>query len=110
MSARRNPAILVLRWTLGLVILIESARFAFSHFAALPFAKTGLPPFLRIALAWAEIVAAVLFLVPGFVKTGGRFLIGVLAAAIVIHVLYGWFDVGSVVVYIAAAWAVMEES
>ena len=92
------------------MILIESARFAFSHSAALAFARTGLPSFLRVALAWAEIVAAVFFLIPGFVKTGGRLLIGVLAAAIVIHVLHGWFDVGVLVVSIAAAWAVMETS
>jgi hypothetical protein len=110
MTARGNPSILVLRWVLGLVILIESTRFAFSHSAALVFAKTGLPTFLRMALAWAEIAAAVLFLVPGFVKTGGRFLIAVLAAAIVIHLLHGWFDVGGLVVYIAATWAVMETS
>ncbi|HTR23449.1 MAG TPA: hypothetical protein VMI10_05650 [Terriglobales bacterium] len=110
MSGRGNPAILVLRWTLGLVILIESARFAFSHSAALAFAKTGLPSFLRIVLAWAEAAAAVLFLIPGFLKTGGRFLIAVLAVAIVIHVLHGWFDVGSLVIYIAAAWTVMETS
>jgi hypothetical protein len=110
MSGRGSRAILVLRWTLGLVILIESARFAFSHSAALAFARTGLPEFLRVALAWAEVVAAVLFLVPGLAKTGGRLLIAVLAVAIVIHVLHGWFEVGGLVVYIAAVWAVMETS
>jgi hypothetical protein len=110
MSGRGSRAILVLRWMLGLVILIESARFAFSHSEALAFAKTGLPAFLRVALAWAEMVAAVLFLVPGLVKMGGRLLIAVLAVAIVIHVLHGWFEVGGLVVYIAAVWAVMETS
>jgi hypothetical protein len=110
MSGRGSRAILVLRWMLGLVILIESARFAFSHSEALAFAKTGLPAFLRVALAWAEMVAAVLFLVPGLVKMGGRLLIAVLAVAIVIHVLHDWFEVGGLVVYIAAVWAVMETS
>jgi hypothetical protein len=40
---------------------------------------------------------------------GGRFLIAVLAAAIVIHLLHGWFDVRVLVVYAAATWAVVAE-
>jgi len=38
---------------------------------------------------------------------GGRFLIAVLALAIVIHILHGWFDVGALLVYLAATWAVI---
>jgi len=104
----RLPAALrILRWVLGLVILEESLRFAFSPEAAHAFAKTGLPKFIRLGLAWAEIAAAILFLVPRATVVGGRFLIVVLGAAIVIHILHGWFDVGVLVVYAAAAWAVV---
>jgi hypothetical protein len=108
MTQDRLPAALrMLQWVLGLVILAESARFAFSPGAAHAFAKTGLPSFVRLALAWTEIAAAILFLVPRATVVGGWFLIVVLASAIVLHLLHGWFDVGALVVYAAAAWAVV---
>lgn len=99
-------ALRILQWTLGLVILGESARFAFSAAAAQSFAKTGMPGFIRPALAGAEIIAAVLFLAPRATSLGAKVLIAVLAAALVIHLLHGWFDVGALLVYAAAAWAV----
>ena len=105
----RNPllfALLILKWVLGLVILAESAHFALSPAAAHAFAKTGLPDFVRLALAWTEIAAVLLFLVPRSTVAGGWFLIIVLALAIVIHLLHGWFDVGGLLVYVAATWAV----
>ncbi len=108
MTHGRLPAALrILQWVLGLVILEESLRFAFSPDAAHAFAKTGLPNFIRPALAWAEIAAAIVFLVPRATVAGGRFLIGVLVAAIVLHLLHGWFNVGVLVVYVAAVWAVV---
>jgi hypothetical protein len=100
-------ALLILQWVLGLVILVESFRFAFSAQAVHTFAKTGMPNFIRLGLAWAEIAAAILFLVPRATVVGGRFLIAVLAAAIVIHLLHGWFDVSVLLVYTAATWAVV---
>jgi hypothetical protein len=107
MTKDRLPAaLLILQWTLGLVILAESAHFAFSPGAALAFARTGLPHFIRPALAWAEIAAAILFLVPRTTVAGGRLLIVVLASAIVIHFLQGGFDIGALLVYSASAWAV----
>jgi hypothetical protein len=108
MTRDRLPTALhLLQWVLGLVILAESARFAFSPEAAHAFAKTGLPNFIRLGLAWAEIAAAILFLVPRATVLGGWFLIVVLAVAIVLHLLHGWLDVGALVVYAAATWAVM---
>jgi len=104
---RLPPALCILRWVLGLVILVESLHFAFSPGAAHAFAKTGLPNFIHLGLAWAEIAAAILFLIPRTTLFGGRFLIAVLGAAIVIHLLHGWFDVGGLVVYAAATWAVV---
>jgi len=108
MNQVRLPAALrILQWVLGLVILEESLRFAFSPEAAHAFAKTGLPNFIRLSLAWAEIAASILFLIPRATVVGGRLLIVVLGAAIVVHILHGWFDVGVLVVYAAAAWAVV---
>jgi hypothetical protein len=109
MTENHLPAALrVLQWMLALVIIGESLRFAFSPEAAHAFARTGLPDFIRRALAWAEIAAAILFLVPRTVVAGGWFLIGVLALAIVLHLLHGWFDVGALLVYATVAWAVVK--
>ncbi len=104
---RGRSALLVLQWVLGLVILAEAATFAFSPTSAHTFAKTGLPDVIRLVLAWGEMVAAILFLIPRAIVTGGWLLIGVLVLAIVLHFLHGWWNVGSLVVYAAATWAVM---
>jgi len=100
-------ALRTLQWVLGLIILAESLNFAFSPQAAHAFAKTGLPNIVRLTLARAEIAAAILFLVPRALVVGGWFLIGVLAAAIILHLLHGWLDVGALVIYIAATWTVV---
>ena len=111
MTHDRLPvALRILHWTLGLVILAESAHFALSPESAHAFAKTGLPNFVHLGLAWAETAAAILFLVPRATVAGGLLLIAVLAFAIVIHLLHGWFDVGGLVVYAAAAWTVVAGS
>lgn len=108
MTPGRLPvALRTLQWVLGLIILAESLRFALSPQAGHAFAKTGLPNFMRLTLAWAEIVAAILFLVPRALVVGGWFLIGVLVAAIILHLLHGWLDVGALVIYIAATWTVV---
>ena len=104
---RMRRAIVLLQWVLGLVILAQASRFAFSRSAAADFAKTGMPNFVHLGLAWGEMAAAALFLIPAFVSVGGRLLIAILACAIVLHLLHGWFDVGGLVVYAAAAWAVV---
>jgi len=106
-SDRSRTAVLVLQWTLGLVILAESAAFAFSPVSAHAFARTGLPNFVRLALAWAEMAGAILVLIPRATMAGGWFLIAVLVSAVVVHLLHGWLDVGALVVYAAATWAVL---
>jgi hypothetical protein len=108
MTQNRLPAaLLTLQGLLGLVILEESLRFVLPPAAAQAFAKTGLPNFVHVGLGRAEIVAAVLFLVPRTAIAGGRFLTVVLGFAIAIHILHGWFDVEARVVYAAAAWTVV---
>jgi hypothetical protein len=49
----------------------------------------------------------VLFLMPRATVVGGWFLIGVIASAIVLHLLHGWFDVGVLVVYAVGTWVVI---
>jgi len=104
---RLAMALRILQWALGLVILEQSMRFAFSPAAAQAFAQTGMPDIVHRVLAWSEIAAAVLFLVPRATVAGGWFLIAVLASAIVLHLAHGWFDVGVLVVYAVGAWVVI---
>lgn len=108
MKENRLPvALSLLQWILGLVLIEESLRFGFSHAAVRDFARTGLPDFIRLSLALSETVAVLLFLIPRATQVGGRALIVVLAFAILLHLLHGWYDVGVLVVYAAATWAVM---
>lgn len=81
----------LLRWTLGLVVILESSLFAFSPSAAHFFAKTGLPPWMRPALGSVEILAAILFLVPLTARFGGYLLIVIFGLAGLIHILHGQF-------------------
>lgn len=108
MTANRADSIIAtLRWILGFVLLAESGRFAFSASAAAAFAKTGMPEVVHVGLAWAEMIAAVIFLVPRTLILGGRMLLAVLALAVIVHLLHGWYDVGALVIYAAVTWAVI---
>jgi len=88
-----------LRWTLGVVVLLESVHFTFSPSTVRHLAKTGLPQWTGPALGGSEIIAALLFLVPAASLVGGCFLLLVFTIAAVIHFLRGEFDVGSLIVY-----------
>jgi hypothetical protein len=58
----RGRTVLGLQWIVALVLIIESLRFAFEPSAARHFAQTGMPLWMRPALAWSEIAAAFCFL------------------------------------------------
>jgi len=88
-----------LRWTLGIVVLLESLHFVLSHAVAEEAAKLGLPPWVRPFLGITEILAAILFLVPAASVLGGYLLLAVFAVAILVHLLHGQFDVGALLVY-----------
>ena len=98
----RSRAVLGLQWVVGLVLIVESLRFAFAASAARHFAETGMPSWMRPALAWAEIAAAILFLVPFTTMLGGYLLLVILFLAAALHVLHGEFDIGVLVVYAMA--------
>lgn len=102
---RLKCALTGLKWTLALVILIEAVLFVIPG-ARHDFARTHMPDILRQVLGWSEIVGAVLLLIPKTTISGACILLVVFVLAIVIHLLHGIFNVGSLVVYVAAAWAV----
>jgi hypothetical protein len=102
---RTKTALTGLQWTLGLVILIEAVLFVMPS-AAHDFAKTHMPDIVRQVLGWGEIVGAVLLLIPRTAMRGGWLLAGIFVLAIVVHVLHGTYNVGNLVIYTAAAWAV----
>jgi uncharacterized membrane protein YphA (DoxX/SURF4 family) len=95
----RNLAVPALRWALGLVVLIESFQEAFERAAIRDFAKTGLPQWIRLALAGGEIIAAILFLAPVTTVIGGCALIVIFAFAAALHFLHGQYDVGALLIY-----------
>jgi hypothetical protein len=105
---RKQLAISGLQWTLGLVVLLESAHFALLQSAGREFAKTGLAPWIRPALGWSEMVAALLFLVPATSLVGGYLLLLTFAIGVAIHLLIGELPgVGSLIIYGMAVVACM---
>lgn len=103
MSIRqRQVAALLLRWTVGLVVLWESYQFALSEAATRHLQRMGLPQWLAPALAGPEIVAAIVFLVPRLGRIGGYSLLVIFAVAATIHVLHGQVEIGPLFVYGAA--------
>ena len=102
---RMKTALTGLQWTLGIVILIEAVLFVMPS-ARHDFAKTHMPDFVRLALGWGETVGCVLLLIPRTTVRGAWLLLGIFVLAIVVHLLHGTFNVGNLVIYTAAAWAV----
>ena len=95
----------VLRWTVGLVVVWESCRFAVSTAAADTLHHMGLPTWTARALGGVEVLAAILFLTPRLSRVGGWSLLVVFAVAATLHVLHGQFDIGPLFVYGAAVLA-----
>ena len=106
-SNTKDFAILLLQWTVGVIVAAESALFAFSASTARHLAHMGLPTWIGPALGGIELVAALLFLLPAASRIGGLALLAIFAAAIALHFLHGEYNVGALVVYAAAVWAVL---
>jgi hypothetical protein len=103
MNTRARPrAVLGLQWILGLVLIVESLRLAFEPSAARHFVQAGMPLWMRPALAWTEIAAAILFLVPFTTLLGGYLLLVIFFLAAMLHILHSEFDVGVLLVYAMA--------
>jgi len=103
MNARlKQAAIPALRWVLGIVVILQSLEFVLSHLAAHFLAKMGVPPWVRPVLGGAEILAAVLFLLPSTVIAGGYALLAIFVLAMAIHILHGQYAVEGLAVYCMA--------
>ena len=98
-------ALIVLRWALGMVILIEAILFVVPS-AARGFAATHMPGFIRLVLGWGEILGCVLLLIPRTTIRGAWLLLAVFVFAIMIHLLHGAYNIGNLVIYAAAAFAI----
>jgi hypothetical protein len=105
---RIKTAITGLQWTLGVVILIEAILFLMPA-ARHDFARTHMPEVVRQILGWGEIIGVLLLLFPQTAARGAWFLVGIFAFAIIIHLLHGAYNVGNLVIYSAAAWAIAAE-
>ena len=105
-TAIQHRSLTALRLVLGVVVLQQACLFVFSPGHAGEFTQTGLPSTLRMILGWTEIVAAILFLAPWTVAVGAGVLCAVFLAAAGVHVIHGDFNVGGLIVYLAAAAAV----
>jgi hypothetical protein len=104
-ETRIKTALAGLQWTLGLVILIEAVLFVMPS-AAHDFSQTHMPNAVRMFLGWGEILGAFLLLIPRTAIRGAWVLAAIFVFAIVIHLLHGIFNVGNLIIYTAAAWAI----
>jgi DoxX-like family len=102
---RSRMALTGLQWALGLVILTQSVVFLLPS-AGPGFATTHMPSAVRLILGIGEIVGSVLLLVPRTSIRGAWMLAAVFLFAIAIHLLHGMHNVGNLVIYTAAAWAI----
>ena len=103
MSARLG--LNVLRWALGIVILIEAVMFVMPS-AAHEFARMHMPGFVRLVLGFGEILGCALLLIPRTVVRGAWLLLAVFVMAILLHLLHGLYGIGNLVIYAAAAFAI----
>jgi len=103
-----KTAITALQWSLGIVILIEAILFVMPN-ARHDFARSHMPDVLRLVLGSGEIIGSVLLLIPRTAVRGAWILVSVFVFAIIIHFLHGMYNVGNLVIYIAAAWIVVEK-
>jgi uncharacterized membrane protein YphA (DoxX/SURF4 family) len=105
MAMNGKMGLTVLRLTLGTVILVEAILFVLPG-AAHSFSRTHMPAIVRMVLGFGEIAGCVLILVPQTAARGAWLLLAVLVFAILLHLLHGMYDIGNVVVYAAAAFAI----
>jgi uncharacterized membrane protein YphA (DoxX/SURF4 family) len=104
-ATQAKIALTVLQWVLGIVILLEAIEFVLPG-AARAFAGTHIPGFIRLVLGWGEIIGCILLLIPPTAVRGAWVLVGVFTFAIVTHLLHGFHNVGNLVIYTAAAFAI----
>jgi uncharacterized membrane protein YphA (DoxX/SURF4 family) len=97
-QTKQELALAALRWALGLVLAGQAATLLLHERAISAFARTGLPPAARLVLAWGEIVAALLFLIPPTLRLGAWCLLAALTGAILLHLAIGSLEIGGLLV------------
>ena len=105
MAGSQKIGLGVLRWSLGVVILVEAVMFVLPG-AAHDFARMHMPGFVRLVLGFGEIAGSILMLIPQTAVRGAWLLLAVFVMAILLHLTHGMYGVGSLVVYAAAAFAI----
>lgn len=106
MSASNSKlGLTVLQYALAIVILIEAVSFVLPS-AAHDFARFHIPHAIRFILGFGEIIGSLLLLLPKTAVSGAWLLFIVFLGAIATHLLHGQTDVGYVVIYAAAAFAI----
>ena len=104
----KSIAIPVLRWTVGLVVFLESYRTFRRGISGLHLAHSGgIHPVILLVLAGPEMVAAILFLCPRTVIIGSYALLTIFALAVLVHLLHGQWNFEVLLVYAAAVMVVM---
>jgi hypothetical protein len=102
---KNKVALCILKYSLGIVILIEAVLFVLPS-AAHDFARTHMPGLVRMILGWGEIAGCILLLIPKTTIRGAWLLFAVFVFAILIHLLHGMYNVGNLVIYAAVALAI----
>jgi hypothetical protein len=103
----RDFTMTALRITLGLVLLERSCVMVSARLSAESSAHSSGPGHFLLALGLAEIVAAVLFLVPRTVAIGAYALLVVFLFAAAFHILHREYDIGALAIWTAAVLAVL---
>jgi hypothetical protein len=99
MNLMKPRIIMGLQWAVGLVVIVQSLRLALDPTVARHFAQAGMPLRMRPVLAWTEVAAAVLFLLPFTTVMGGYLLLVIFFIAALLHILHGEYDVSTLLVY-----------
>jgi hypothetical protein len=101
-------AMIALRWTLGIVITVESILTAWNAYPEIHVGgHHGVHAWVRLILGSVESVGAILFVLPATLFVGGWTLLTVFAFAILFHVLQGELFMGNLLIYAAATAACM---
>jgi hypothetical protein len=103
-NAKQRLALVGLRTTVSLVVMVEAIVFLYS---SPPAAAHIMPGPIRLVFGWGEVAGALLFLIPRAVVIGGSLLIAIFGFAALVHLAHGQFGVGALVIYIAAVITVL---
>ncbi len=103
---KKAAAISLLQWSTAGVCGIGAAQLVVDLLRHGSY-RLHLPLTVVTIIAVAEIASALLFVIPGTQRLGGRCLLAVLLLAAIVHVAHGQYGIGNLVVYAAAVGVVL---